>query len=68
MKHQHFFKLQPSEMAIFQAAAQIFSGYVAGGQVKDHDEKEFLEKATANSIALARHIENIVQSDDETGK
>ena len=68
MKPEHYFSLQPSEMAIFRSAAQIFSGYAASGAVNDENEAVFLKKAVQQSIVLARHIDRLVESDDEMGK
>ena len=68
MTHQHYFELQPSEKAIFRGAAQIFSGYVAAGLVNDKNEIQLMNRSAAQALAIARHIEKVVQSDDETGK
>ncbi len=65
-RDQQFFKLQPSEMAIFQAAANIFASYVATGQVTPKNETEIVKKAISTSITIARTVENIIQSDNET--
>jgi len=35
MKQEYYATLQPSETAIFQAAANIFASYVASGKVED---------------------------------
>jgi len=67
MADKQYFELQPSELAIFRADVQIFSVYVAAGDVNDNNEKAYMEKAMSRSIYIARHIENAIQSDDETG-
>jgi hypothetical protein len=64
-KAAHYFKLQTSEAAILQAAAQIFSGYVASGAIRAENETDHLRKSAAQAIALARHIDGLVESDAE---
>ena len=62
---QHYFNLQRSELAIFQAAANIYASYVATGRVPPENDSETMKKAIAASISIARYVENTVQSDDE---
>lgn len=64
--NRQYFKLEPSEMAIFRAAAQIYAGYVAAGKVTDQNEQDLMKKAIQVSVILARNIENLIQSDGET--
>ena len=52
-------------MAIFQAAAQIFSSYAASGKVTDENEHEMILKAIKTSITICRIVEKNVRSDDE---
>lgn len=62
---QFYANLQPSEMAIFRAAADIFSGYVAAGQVSDGNEDEMIPKAVRIAVKMADVVDRAVQSDDE---
>ena len=65
MSKTHYFNLQSSEKAIFKAAANIYAGYVAAGAVTPENEADMMKKAISASIAIAHHVEKIVQSDDE---
>ena len=64
-KKQYYANLQPSEMAIFRAAADIFSGYVAAGQVSDANESEMMEKSIKIAMKMADVVDRSVRSDDE---
>lgn len=65
MSKPHYFSLQPSETAIFQAAANIYASYIVAGQVTGENQAEMMKKAIADSISIARHVEKVIQSDDE---
>ena len=65
MSKTHYFSLQPSEMAIFRAAADIYAAYVAANQVRDENTADMMKKAISAAIAIGRHVEKVVQSDDE---
>jgi hypothetical protein len=65
MSKIQYFNLQPSEAAIFQAAANIYAGYVQAGQVTSENNTEIMKKAISASISIARTVEKIVQSDEE---
>lgn len=65
MSKTHYFSLQPSEAAIFQAAANIFASYIATGQVSGENQAEMMKKAIAASISMAHYIEEVVISDNE---
>jgi len=65
MSKTQYFNLQPSETAIFQAAANIYAGYVQTGQVTSENSAEVMKKAIGASISIARTVEKIVQSDEE---
>ena len=65
MPESYSFTLQPSETAIFRAAAGIFASYVTAGAVTQENEKEMMKKAIGVSISLARTVERLIQSDDE---
>ena len=62
---KYYANLQPSEMAIFRAAATIFSSYVASGRVDDDNEKEMIKKSIKASIKIAKYVDEAVQSDNE---
>ena len=59
--------LQPSEMAVFRAAAQIYSAYLAIGRVKEGSEKEWMKRALDEALWMAQTAEDMIQSDDEMG-
>jgi len=59
--------LQPSEMAVFRAAAQIYSAYLATGRVKEGSEKEWMKRALEESLWMAQNAEDMIQSDNEMG-
>ena len=65
MSKTHYFSLQPSETAIFQAAANIYASYVQSGQVTAENSAEMMKESIGASILLARNVEKIVQSDEE---
>jgi len=64
-KKQFYANLQPSEMAIFRAAASIYAAYVSSGQVDDANEDEMIKKSIKTSIKMADIVEKAVQSDGE---
>ncbi len=72
MPKTHYFSLQPSETAIFQAAANIFASYIAAGQVTGENQAEMMKKAISASISMAQYVEDVIISDKEmsggTGK
>ncbi len=39
-KTQQYFKLQPSEMAVFKCASQIFAAYICSGKVTEENEAD----------------------------
>jgi hypothetical protein len=65
MKKKHVVSLKPSECAILNAAATIFSGYAAGGHVTADSEKEWLGKSLSQAIQLAKLTDETVQADGE---
>ena len=65
MKEKYHATLQPSETAIFQAAAHIFASYVASGKVTDENENQMIVKAIKTSISICDIVEKSVRSDDE---
>ena len=65
MSKTRYFSLQPSETAIFQAAANIFASYIAAGQVTAENQAEMMKKAIAASISMAQYVEDVIISDNE---
>jgi hypothetical protein len=65
MKEKYYATLQPSETAIFQAAANIFASYVASGKVTDENENEMILKAIKTSITICSIVDKNVRSDEE---
>lgn len=61
----HHLKLAPSEQAVLNAAATIFSAFIASGQYQAGQEKEVSEKSINLAIMLAERIEETVKADDE---
>lgn len=59
--------LQPSEMALFQAASRVYAAYVVAGRVMEGNENEMIERSIAEAFRMARLIEEAVQSDEEFG-
>ncbi len=57
--------LQPSEMAIFNAAAKIYASYIVAGQVTDSNEDEMMIRCIRRSIRMAAAVDQCVQSDSE---
>lgn len=65
MEDKAYLKLHPSEAVITNAAAQIFSGYVAAGQVSDDNEQDLVERSVDIAIRLTTLIDVRVQCEDE---
>jgi hypothetical protein len=60
-----YLDLQRSEGIIVQAAAQIYSGYVAAGRVTDEEAPEFLKRSIREAIQIAVATDDAVISDEE---
>jgi hypothetical protein len=65
MKEKYHATLQPSETAIFQAAANIFASYVGSGKVTDENENEMILKAIKTAITICSIVDKNVRSDEE---
>ena len=65
MSEGYYLRLQPSETAVFRAAANIFASYIATNQVTEDNEAQMMKKAIRAAISIARYVEKAVQSDDE---
>ncbi|MDB6025741.1 MAG: hypothetical protein JWM68_1964 [Verrucomicrobiales bacterium] len=62
---KHHLKLQASEQAVLNAAAQILSAFIISGQFKNGQEKEFTDKSVKLAIALAEHVDQDIVADEE---
>ena len=60
-----YLKLHPSENAVLQSAARIYSGYLAAGMVTDDTEMELTVRSVDIAIRLAGIIDQRVQCEDE---
>ncbi len=60
--------LQPSEMAVFRAASNIYAAYVASGKVTEGNENTYMQKVIKEAIHIAYHVEHYVLSDGETAR
>jgi hypothetical protein len=61
----NYLSLQPSEMAVFRAAATIYSAYVSSGQVNDDNAHEYHVKSIKEAVRLASIVEKTILSDTE---
>ena len=62
---QHYFSLQPSEMAVFKCASQIFAAYVSSGKVTEDNKSDYYKTAIQDAIKIGAIVEKNIQSDDE---
>ena len=60
-----YLDLQRSEGIVVQAAAQIYSGYLAGGRVAEGQETEYLKRSIREAIQIAVVTDEAVISDEE---
>lgn len=60
-----YLTLQPSEVAILNAAAQIYSGYVIAQRVIEGDEQKWLERSLREAIRLARATDEVIVAEGE---
>lgn len=67
MTEQVHLKLYDSERAVLRGACDIYAGYLAAGlaQPGADSEKEYMERAIRTAIAMARRVDDLVQSDSE---
>ena len=65
MEDKAYLKLHPSEMVVVRAAAQIFSGYAAAGQVTDESEHDLVERSVDIAIRMTALVDARVQCQDE---
>ena len=59
--------LQPSEVALLGAAAQIFSAYIISGHVTGGNESDMMDRSLSEALKMAKRLEEMVQSDTELG-
>jgi hypothetical protein len=62
---QHYFSLQPSEMAVFKCASQIFAAYISSGKVTEDNKNEYYKIAIRDAIKIGAIVEKTILSDDE---
>ena len=60
-------RLEPSEMAIFRSASDIFAAHVVAGNVKDGEEDHYIEKSISASLKICDIVEEKIISDTELG-
>jgi hypothetical protein len=61
----YYFSLQPSEMAVFRAASQIFAAYVSSGKLTDDNRSDYYRIAIRDAIRIAQIVEKSIESDNE---
>ncbi len=66
-KKQHYFSLQPSETAIYEAASRIYAAYIASGRKNDANQAELMRLSIQEAVKIGRAVEDLIQSDDELG-
>ena len=59
--------LQPSETAVFRAAATIYAAYITTGRVKEGSEKEWMKRCLDEALWMAQTADDMIQSDNEMG-
>ena len=58
MEQKTFYSsLQPSEMAIFSVAGNIYASYVSAGRVTEETEPEMMKKSIEASLRIADIVE-----------
>jgi hypothetical protein len=62
---QRYFSLQPSEMAMFKCASQIFAAYVCSDKVTEANRKDYHKIAIKDAIRIGQIVEKNIESDDE---
>jgi len=63
--NKHYMSLQPTELALLHAASRIYSARVSSGQVPEGGASAAIEAAVAESLSLARVIDESVMADKE---
>jgi hypothetical protein len=62
-----FLSLQPSEMVVAQAAANIYAAYIAAGRVPEGKESDWMRRAIGEAFTIARLADEAIHSDNEMG-
>jgi len=62
-----YIHLQPSEVAVLDAASRIFAAYVASNKVTKANERELYEHAVELAIQMAQRVENRVLDQNDVG-
>jgi hypothetical protein len=62
-----YLALKPSEQAVMQAAAQIYSAYIANGKVPTGEEDHWIQRSVSEAIRLAHLTDDLITSDNEMG-
>ena len=60
-----YLTLQPSEVAVVDAASRIFAAYVSSGRVKDEDVERWMERSIREAIRIALTTEKIIIAENE---
>ena len=60
-----YMSLQPTEVALLEAASRIYSARLLSGQVADGAERDALKTSVIESFDLARLIDEGVMADKE---
>jgi hypothetical protein len=60
-----YLKLQPSEVAITQSAAQIYAAYIIAGKVAEGEEDAWMERSINEAIRIADSVDRSVIAGDE---
>ena len=61
----YYLSLQPSEMAVFRSACQIYAAYVSSGQATPENAPQFHTRAIQEAIKIGMLVEKSVESDGE---
>ena len=61
-----YLTLKPSEVAVVQAAATIYSAYITTGKVGSEDDaKKWIQRSIREALHLAHVAERNIVADDE---
>lgn len=63
---QVYLKLQESEATVVLAAAQIYSAYLAKGDVHDNNRDEIIGESIKAAVKIATTADKYIDSDDES--
>ena len=64
-KRQHYFSLQPSETAVFEAASRIYAAYIASGAKNEENQRDLMRLSIKEAITIGLAVEDKIQSDNE---